>query len=597
MSRWFVCLVLGLVVLGFAVWRVDAGVALPAAQAASAPAAVTIENTAKNTEDPQPEAAKDDEDGDSEDAKQDSEEVAEDDSATEEEEDANKNDGDEAPATDKAEADDESGEKDADKEKKTDEKSDDEEEKAKEDEKKSKPYKVERKPLKIEVKLDGFFVADQMEEIALRPEVWTQFKVLKAVEHGTPVKKGEVLVRFDDEKIEEKLSEESIDQRVGELSLMQEEEEFPRVEKLLELKYEQAKTAHEQLVEDFEYYKNTERPNRVLIANYYFNSAKEDLESQREELAQLEKMYAADDLTEETEEIVLRRQKFQVATAELILDLQTASRDYTLDVVLPRYDETYARQLEVSQLKFKQVKTEKEMGLTRGKYELAKKRDARVNSVQRHAKLVSDRALMVLRAPTDGIVYYGRCVKGKWSEVSSLTTKLRPFGTVSRNTVLMTIVKQRPLHVETKLTEKNLPDFKTSLAAVITPGADDKLKLPGKITRIQGIPDAANRFAMFLDVDLSDAPEWLVAGMTCQTTVKVYENKSALVIPTNMVQTDEEDETTKYVMLVDPEEEEPVRRDVKLGRSKNKLVEVLQGLEEGDEIVKEEKKEESSKDG
>jgi multidrug efflux pump subunit AcrA (membrane-fusion protein) len=377
---------------------------------------------------------------------------------------------------------------------------------------------------------------------------------------------------------------------------MQEEEEFPRVEKLLELKYEQAKTAHEQLIENYEYYKNTDRPFTVRIAKYRYNSAKEDLESQREELAQLVKMYAADELTEETEAIVLRRQEFEVATAELILELQADSRDYTLNVLLPRNDESYARRLEESQLKFDQVKTQKEMGLTRGKYEIEKKRDTRLDSVQRNAKLVADRALMVLRAPTDGIVYYGRCVKGKWPEVSSLTTKLRPFGTVSVNTVLMTIVKQRPLHVETKLKEKNLPDFKTSLAAVITPGADDKLKLPGKITKIQTIPDTANNFAMFLDVDLSDAPEWLVAGMTCQATVKVYENKSALVIPTGMVQTDEEDETTKYVMVVDPEEEEPVRRDVKLGRSKDKLVEVLKGLEEGDEIVKEEKKEESSKD-
>ena len=62
-----------------------------------------------------------------------------------------------------------------------------------------------------------------------------------------------------------------------------------------------------------------------------------------------------------------------------------------------------------------------------------------------------------------------------------------------------------------------------------------------------------------------------------------------------MVQTDEEDETTKYVMLVDPDEEEPVRRDVKLGRRKDKLVEVLRGLDEGEEIVKEEI-EKSSKD-
>ena len=64
----------------------DAGVALPAVQATSAPAAVSKENAAENTEDPQPEEAKEEEDGDSEDAKQDTEEVAQDESATEEKE-------------------------------------------------------------------------------------------------------------------------------------------------------------------------------------------------------------------------------------------------------------------------------------------------------------------------------------------------------------------------------------------------------------------------------------------------------------------------------------------------------------------------------
>ena len=92
-----------------------------------------------------------------------------------------------------------------------------------------------------------------------------------------------MLVRFDDEKIEEALSDGSIDQRIGELSLMQVEEEFPRDEKLLDLNFEMAKTAREQLLEDFEYYQNTDRPITVRIANYRYNSAEEDLESQREE--------------------------------------------------------------------------------------------------------------------------------------------------------------------------------------------------------------------------------------------------------------------------------------------------------------------------
>jgi multidrug efflux pump subunit AcrA (membrane-fusion protein) len=301
-------------------------------------------------------------------------------------------------------------------------------------------------------------------------------------------------------------------------------------------------------------------------------------------------------LTEETEAIVLRRQKFAVSTAELILDLGEDTRNQTLNVMLPRNDESYARRLEQSRLKFEQAKTQKEMGETLRKYGLEKKRESRVDSVERHAKLVSDRALMVVKAPTDGIVYYGRCVKGKWSEVNTLSAKLRPFGVVSANTVIMTIVKQRPLHMETSLTEKELPDFNTKLAAVITPGADDKLRLTGKITKIETIPGASGRYAVSLDVDTSDAPDWLVAGMTCDAKVKVYENKEALLIPTNLVQTDEEDETTKYVMLVEAEDEDPVRRDVKLGRSKEKMVEVLRGLGEGDEIVKEEKKDEKEEE-
>ena len=587
MSRWFVCLILGLLVIVFAVWKADADAALPVRE----PAAVVVDVA-------EPESS-------SEPADTSSEENTEAKSSEDKPED--EADSEEKPSDDTTAADTKNGSKDDAKDEKNDEdanndddtkpgSTEDKSAKKSEEEKKPKPHTVQCKPLKIEVTLDGYFVADQMAEIALRPEVWTRFKVLEALEHGTPVKKGQVLIRFDTEKIEEELTDESIDQRIGELSLMQEEEEFPRNEKLLDLKYEQAKTEHEQLLEDFEYYTNTDRPFMVRIAEHRYNSAKEDLESQREELAQLEKMYAADELTEETEAIVLRRQRFEVATSELILELQADSRKYTLDVYLPREDENWARRLKESQLKFEQVKTQREMGSTRSKYELEKKRDTRVDSVERHAKLVSDRALMELRAPTDGVVYYGRCIKGKWSEVSTLAAKLRPFGTVTPNTVLMTIVQQNPLHVETKLTEKNLPDFKPNQAAMITPGADDKLKLPGKVVEIKPIPDASGNFATHLEVDLSDVPEWLVAGMTCKTKVTVYENKNAILIPVDMVQTDEEDETNKYVMLVESEEADPVRRDVKLGRSKDKLVEVLRGLNEGDQIVKEEKKEHSSKD-
>jgi HlyD family secretion protein len=468
--------------------------------------------------------------------------------------------------------------------------------KAKEEDKKTKPFTVESKPLKIEQTMEGIFVAGEMVEVPLRPDVWTRYTVIEAVEHGTEVKKGDVLVRFDDEDIEERLAEETIDQRLSELALMQAEEEAPRNEKLLKLAHESAKRTYDQLVEDQKYYLETDRPFAERIAKYRFDSAKEDLASQEEELTQLKKMYEADEITEETEEIVLRRQEFEVSTAKLMLELQTANRDYTLEVSLPRNDIYYTTALEEAKLALEQAKTAMELGTTRGKYDLEKKRAARTRSVQANAKLLGDRSLMEIKSPTDGTVYYGRCVSGQWAEIGSMTAKLVPFSMIPPNTVLMTVVKQRPLYVLTSVGEKEITEFKGGLAATITPVADAKLELAGKVARLPRVPGGGKKFELKLDLDKGDLPEWLVAGMSCGVKVVTYDKKEALLVPVDMIQSDKDDEKIKYVMRLSGDDEEPVRREVKLGKTKDKMVEVLSGLKEGDKIVKEEpEKEDESK--
>ncbi len=477
------------------------------------------------------------------------------------------------------------------------ESSKDKAEKEPEAEKKSKPFVVKRKPLKIEQELDGIFVATEMHEVAVRPDTWSRFVVLEAVEHGKQVKKGELLVRFDDDQIDDRLADEAIDLRLNELSLMLAEEETPREEKMLELAYREAKRSYEQLVEDHQYYLNTDRPFAERIAKYRYESAKEDLESQREELAQLKKMYEADELTEETEAIVLRRQEFEVNTAELMLELQTASRDYTLNVSLPRNDLTYTTALEGAKLALERAKTARELGTSRGKYELEKKREARAKSVRTNAELLGDRGLMELRAPIDGTVYYGRCVNGKWGEISTLSSKLVPYGTIPPNTVVMTIVNQRPLFVTTDLSEKEFTDYKLGLTATITPSEDADVEIEAKVKSLAGIPNASRKFEMQFDLEKSELPDWLVAGMSCTAKVLTYEKKDALQIPKDFVQTDEENEKTKYVMLVVEDEDEPQRRDVKVGQSKDDMVEILEGLEEGDKISKDKPKKEEKAEG
>jgi multidrug efflux pump subunit AcrA (membrane-fusion protein) len=496
-----------------------------------------------------------------------------------------------------------SDEKDADdKESKTEsEKSSDDKEKPKsaepKKEDKPKPFTVKEKQLKIEQTLEGIFVAEDMEEVALRPDVWSRYSVVEAVEHGKEVKKGDVLVKFDTEDIEERLAEETIDQRLSELALMQAEEEAPRDERLLKLAYESARRTYDQLVEDHKYYVETDRPFAERIAKYRYDSSKEDLASQEEELTQLKKMYEADEITEETEKIVLRRQEFEVQTAKLMLELQTASRDYTLNVSLPRNDLYYKTMLEETKLAMEEAKTAMELGTTRSKYDMEKKRAARTRSLQNNAKLLADRELMEIKAPTDGVVYYGRCVSGQWAEIGSMTAKLVPHSMIPPNTVLMTIVKQRPLYVLSSVGEKEFPDFKEGMAATLKPVAGGgEEELDAKITTLSAVPGGGKKFELRVDLDKDELPEWLVAGMSCAVEVTTYDKKDALMVPAELINTDEDNDKIKYVMVVEDDEEEPVRREVKLGKTKDKQVEIVSGLEEGDKIVKEEpKKDDESK--
>ncbi len=75
--------------------------------------------------------------------------------------------------------------------------------------------------------------------------------------------------------------------------------------------------------------------------------------------------------------------------------------------------------------------------------ELEKLQVARNLGEERLKKLIADREAMIVKAPIDGIVYYGRSVRGKWSAMSVET--LRRGASIMPNDVFMTVVQTRPL--------------------------------------------------------------------------------------------------------------------------------------------------------
>ena len=460
--------------------------------------------------------------------------------------------------------------------------------------KKPETFKVEVKDLKIEVEAEGVFVAEETAEVALRPEVWAAFKVVEAVPHGKRVRKGDVLVKFDDKDIEKAIAEKSLELRTGELALMAAEEDFPRLEKSIALSYDEAKRQYDEAQEEKKRFDDTMRDMSERMAKYYLQSSEQQFQNANEEYEQLKKMYDADELTEETEEIVLKRQKFEVEAAKFFLEYAKINHQYTMEISIPQREESLKTSVETTKIAFDRANMAKSLGVNQQRYELEKMREDRAKAVDSHAKLLADRALMTLKAPADGIVYYGRAVNGRWIEVSSQESKLIPFGTVTPNSVVMTIVKDRPMYVETAVGEKELPTVKAKQPAVVLPAADVEVELKAEVAKVADVPGAGNKFPVRVHLKSNDEPDWLMPGMTCKAKITVYDVKDAIVIPAELLQTDKDDPKQKYVMLQVEGKGEPVRRDVKVGKTKEKEVEIVKGLAAGDLIVKGAKDEEQA---
>ena len=80
-------------------------------------------------------------------------------------------------------------------------------------------YKLKKRPFKVEFSVDAQFESPSATEVSLHGDQWTDFEVLKAVEHGTRVRQGDVLVQLNMEKIDKLIADQQRDQSLLQLSL------------------------------------------------------------------------------------------------------------------------------------------------------------------------------------------------------------------------------------------------------------------------------------------------------------------------------------------------------------------------------------------
>lgn len=448
----------------------------------------------------------------------------------------------------------------------------------------SKPatVKVETGKIVLDLTLKGTVEADEASELFLEAKSWTgPFVVKTAVPHGSRVKKRDVVLEFDTFKIDQAINDARLDLELAGISLKQSKDELPILEQFLPLNMAAADRDRKAAEEDFQRYTDIEREHQKKTAEFTLKSQLQWLDYAKEELKQLQKMYRDKDLTEETEEMILKRQRHQVEQLEFNIESlkMTQDREATLD--RPRRDQSMKDHLQKQTLAWQKSQSMLPLEFNQKRLAVQKQEIERIKSEERLKDLESDRAAMIVRAPRDGIIYHGQSDRAQWN-TATVSGHLKRYGVVQPKEVFMTVVSSRPVSLRADVEEKDLQSLKAGLKGQAIPVAFPSLKLVCRVTSVSPVPRTAGSFETHIALDVPENVESILPGMVANAKFVTYRSDTALLVPTSTIFQDEGSDELYVFVAKDGKQ---IRTVVEVGKVSGTKTEILKGLEAGAEIL------------
>ncbi|MEM1441936.1 MAG: HlyD family efflux transporter periplasmic adaptor subunit [Verrucomicrobiota bacterium] len=443
-------------------------------------------------------------------------------------------------------------------------------------EKDSETVKVEKGSIEITAEIPGVLRSRKSTPMKMELVRWADLLVVEALPHGTEVKKGDVLVELETKGLKKKIEELEIGMPLKQLDLEASKLSFENLQKTTPIALDKARDAKMRAEEDFVYFEDVTRPMRERNAKEDVKQIKAYLAYAEEELNQLKKMYEADDLTEETEEIILRRAQNSVNDYRWRLEQTEERSRRNLTTLIPREHEGLQRSLEETRLSWRTQEKSLPDALKKAELEFQAKVRSMEEAETSHAEFLEDLEAMTIRAPHDGVVYYGMTQRGKWTTASTVERKLIPGGKLTMREIFMTVVDPKNQELLLTVPENKLSDLEEGQTATISLTSDPDTEITGKLVSISHVPYADNTFSAVLAMNKAPKEAVFFPGMKAKAEIAIYEKEDALLIPSRLVK---EEKGDSFVTLANGD-----KRRIETGRTSGAKIEVLKGLKEGDEL-------------
>ncbi|WP_411826949.1 hypothetical protein [Luteolibacter sp. AS25] len=416
--------------------------------------------------------------------------------------------------------------------------------------------------------------------IKLKPEEWTSYRISSIKGHSAAVKKGDSLISYESEEISRKIADSIAELSTKDLQLQQAEADLATLQKTIPRRLAHLKRSAEQAMEELDYFNKTSRKSSEEAAEVALQQQQQMLASTKEELKQLLQMYEADDITEETEEIILQNQRDSVEYAEFILRREKLNYERAIEVSIPRKAISLAEARDNAALELESGSNDLPRSLELKKLEIAKLQ----TDLQRASKLLkdlqNDRKTFELEAPSDGTFYYGSIEAGKWT-TGELVKNLRIGGSPPLGQPFATFIPS-----SASLEAHAFLDQATTLA--LGPGASGtasldgspEINIPVKLMSLDSSPGVDEKYHAVFDITwpngLKTAP-----GQNLEVQLISYSTEDVIAVPTNALTFGPQGWSAEVKLADGKTEQRPVTR----GKSSKDETVITGGLEAGQVII------------
>jgi len=435
---------------------------------------------------------------------------------------------------------------------------------------------VRRGPLTISVTTSG--TVQSRERVVLKSEVEGVTTILSLAEEGTHVRQGDLLVELDSSNLQDQKNQQLIVVLNAEAGFIRARENLAVTQSQTESDIAQAGLASKFAELDLKKYLEGEYPRELQKAESDITIAREELQRAHEKLEWSKKL-AAEGYVTRTE-----LQADELATKRAEIDLKLARSDLEL---LEKY--THQRDLEqlrsdADQAKkaFERTQRKAAADLVQAEAELKAKESEYERQKARLAKIEAQIAKCRITASVDGMVVYATTEQFSWrGNIEPLAEGQQ----VRERQELISLPTTSAMTAKVKVHESSLRKVRKGMPVRVTINALPGEVFWGRVTKIAVLADALSVWlnpdlkVYTTHIDLEGDTSVLRPGMSCRAEIIVQEYADALYVPVQAVARVEE-ETVVYVRAAGRLE----RRAVKVGLDNNRVIHIMEGLEEGETV-------------